>query len=224
MDAKSLIIELIVGFVALFLMTKILGKVSLAQITTFDFISSIVLGELVGNAIYDNNVKLNSILLSVAIWGLMIYIIEWFTQKFRGSRSFLEGKPSIIIRNGHIDREEMKKNKLDLDELQNLLRQRSVFSIREVAYAVLETDGSVNVLKKSKYDITKKSDLNVPQKPVYLPITLINDGEVDYENLKEAGLDENWLFNTLREHKIDNAKQVFYLEWKKDEGVFLEKM
>ncbi|MET1247470.1 DUF421 domain-containing protein [Sporolactobacillus sp. STCC-11] len=217
-------VELIVGFAALFLMTKILGKATLAQVTAFDFISAIVLGELVGNALYDKKIGIGSILFAVALWGLMIYVVEWCTQKYRASRDFLEGKPTIVIRHGHLDRNAMKKEKLDIDMLQNLLRQKSVFSIREVEFAILETDGSVSVLKKSQYETPTMEDLQQRRKPVCLPVTIIDDGEVDWENLKEAGLNEEWLMKNLHAHHIPSYSDVFYCEWKKDEGIFIEKM
>ncbi|WP_408011631.1 DUF421 domain-containing protein [Pseudalkalibacillus sp. A8] len=224
MHILSTTTELIVGFIALFLMTKILGKVSLAQITIFDFISAVVLGELVGNAIYDDEVNAGSILFAIGLWGSLIFIMEFFTQKFRGSRKLLEGSPSIVIRDGHCDKKEMKKNKMDVNQLQNLLRQKGVFSIREVAFAIIETDGSVSVMKKPEYENPTLSDMGLPQKPVYLPFTFINDGKVDWENLKKAGFDEAWLKKTLQKHHIDHYEEVFHLEWKQDEGVHISKM
>lgn len=215
--------ELLVGFAALFVVTKVLGKATLSQVTAFDFVSAIVLGEFVGNALYDKQIGIPIILYTVAIWGLMIYIVEWLTQKFRSSRAFLEGKPTIVVHNGRMDREAMKKEKLDINMLQNLLRHKDVFSIREVDYAILETDGTVSVLKKSKYDVPKNEDLQQPQKPVYLPVNIINDGEADYQNMKRAGLSEEWLLKELKKHHIDQVKDVFYAEWKKDEGLYLEK-
>ncbi|MCI1856671.1 MAG: DUF421 domain-containing protein [Sporolactobacillus sp.] len=217
-------IELIIGFAALFALTKVLGKATLSQVTAFDFISAIVLGEFVGNALYDPNVGVGSILFAIVLWGLMIYIVEWCTQKFRKTRSFLEGRPSIVVRNGRPDREMMKKEKLDLNMLQNLLRQKNVFSIREVAYAILETDGTISVLKKSRYDTPTNQDLNRPDKPVFLPVTLIIDGELDRDNLKNAGLNEKWLQLELRKHQVPRIEDVFYCEWKKDEGLYIEKM
>lgn len=136
----------------------------------------------------------------------------------------LEGNPSVVIRNGRIDREQMKKNKVDLNELQNLLRQQSVFSMREVAYAIIETDGSVTVLKKSQYDQPTNKDLSVPSKAVYLPITLISDGQIDDDNLEQAGLSREWLYQQLRERNIASAEDVFFLEWKQDEGVYIDLM
>ncbi|PWA12683.1 DUF421 domain-containing protein [Pueribacillus theae] len=217
-------IELVVGFIMLLILTKLFGKTQISQLTPFDFISALILGELVGNAIYDKNVHLGFILFATFTWALLIIIAEWITQKLRKTRKFLEGEPSIVIRNGLIDRKQLKKNKIDIDQLQNLLRQKDVFSIREVEYAILESNGSLSVLKKPMYATPTKSDLKIPPKPVHLAFPIISDGIVDEENLKEAGFDEAWLSKQLKLNKISNAKEVFYAEWKQDEGFYCQKI
>lgn len=216
-----IIIELILGFVALFIITKIIGKRQISQITPFDFISAIVLGELLGNAIYDEDIGLIHIISTLFIWGILMLTVEMITQKSLKSRGLLEGKPSIVIRNGMIDRNELRKNRIDINELQNLLRQKDVFSVREVEYGILEADGKVTVLKKPKYTQPTLDDLNLKQKPVYLPVTLISDGEVLWDNLRDSGHNEKWLQNQLNMYNINDVKQVFYAEWMKDEGMHI---
>ncbi|WP_432662941.1 DUF421 domain-containing protein [Wukongibacter baidiensis] len=217
----NIIIELFLGFIALFIITKIIGKRQISQITPFDFISAIVLGELLGNAIYDEDIGLIHIVSTLCLWGLLMFTVEMITQKSLKTRGFLEGNPSIVIRNGMIDRNELRKNRIDINELQNLLRQKDVFSIREVEYGILEADGKVTVLKKSKYAQPTLKDLNLQQKPVYLPVTLISDGEVLWDNLRDSGHNEKWLENELSKYNINNVKQVFYAEWMKDEGMHI---
>ena len=102
MEFGSIALEAIVGFIALFILTKILGKTQMNQITVFDFISVLVLGELVGNAVFDENVGVREILFAVALWGALVYFIDFFTLKVRRSRKILEGMPSILIRRGVI--------------------------------------------------------------------------------------------------------------------------
>ncbi|EZH67405.1 membrane protein [Bacillaceae bacterium JMAK1] len=217
-------VELLVGFIALLVMLKLLGKATLSQITPFDFISALILGDLIGNAIYDEQARVGSILFSVGIWGTLIYTLEMVTQKYRGTRKVLEGSPSIIVKDGQIVRKELKANKLDLDQLQHLLRRENVFSFREIQHAILETDGKVSVLKKSDYENPVSQDLQLPVKPVYLPITLISDGKVNWDNLQLAGYDESWLNKQLRSKNITTYSDVFFLEWKQDEGLYLEPM
>lgn len=223
MDFLTIAIELIFGFFALFLLTKILGKTQITQITTFDFISALALGELVGNAVYDEHMGIEKIIFSVVLWGIMIYAFEITTQKWRRSRATLEGAPTMIIYKGEILREEMKKNKLDMNQLQHLLRSKGAFSIREVEYAILETDGTISILKKSPYVLPTRQDLNVISQPSTLPYTFIIDGEVVWENVKEAGFDEKWLKEQLLAHSAETFEEIFYAEWHQHEGLHVQK-
>ncbi|KXZ39399.1 Uncharacterized membrane protein YcaP, DUF421 family [Alkalithermobacter thermoalcaliphilus JW-YL-7 = DSM 7308] len=226
MDISSflhLTVELTIGFFALLIITKIIGQRQLNQITPFDFISALVLGELLGNAIYDPEVNILFILYALSLWGFLIYVIEKITQKFMKTRSFFEGNPALVIKNGQIDFNELKKQKIDINELQSLLRTKDVFSIREVEYAILEPSGSISVLRKSKYENPKSEDLNIPQKQVYLPVCFILDGKLLIDNLKSCGFDENWLQKQLKSNNINNIEDVLIAEWKKDEGLFIQK-
>ncbi len=214
-------IELIVGFFALLIITKILGKTQINQLTPFDFVSALVIGDLVGNAIYNKDVGIKYVLYAIGLWGTFIYLLELITQKFAKTRSFLEGNPSVVIRQGKLDREQLKKNNLDLNQLQHLLRDKDVFSIREVEYAILEPNGTVNVLRKHQYGQATKKELNIAPEPVYLPIGLIIDGEVLWDNLAEAGYDEAWLLNKLNKKGIVKPEQVFYAEWLEGDELFV---
>lgn len=217
-------IELVVGFFVLLIAAKLLGKTQISQLTRFDFISAIVLGSLVGNTVYDSKVKIGSILYAVFVWGVLIYTIEMVTQKWRRTRNIFEGNPSIIIRNGYINREQLRANHLDINQLQQMLRQqKDIFSIREVEYMILEPNGKIGVLKKPKLASPTIKDLSLKQKAVYLPISLISDGEVIKDNLKQAGFDENWLFKQIKQRGITRFEDILYAEWKTDEGFFCKK-
>jgi uncharacterized membrane protein YcaP (DUF421 family) len=92
-------------------------------------------------------------------------------------------------------------------------------SISEVKYAIFEVDGSLSVLKNSPAQTPTRKDLNLPDAPVFLPVTLISDGKVLLDNLKEAGLDRPWLENPLKMQGINKVADVFYAEWRKDKGL-----
>ncbi|MCA0983778.1 DUF421 domain-containing protein [Halobacillus yeomjeoni] len=214
MNFVDITIESLFGFAALFVMTKVLGKTQITQITAFDFIAALVLGELVGNALYDDEVGILQIGFAVFVWSVLIYVTEIITEKFKGTRNLLEGHPSLVIHKGKIDRNQLKKNNLDINQLQHLLRSKDVFSMREVEYAILETDGTISVLKKTPYQSVTQLDLNLPPAPVPLPTTLITDGEVLWDNLEEAGLSENWLNQQLQLQNVKDPKEVLFAEYK----------
>jgi len=214
--------DLIVGLIGLLILTKILGKTQITQITAFDFISALVLGELVGNAVFDQDIGISQILFAIFIWGGLIHVIEVITQKVRRTRPILEGKPSIIIHKGKIIKEHLRKNKLDLNQLQHLLRSKGVFSIREAEYAILETDGSISVLKKSPYEPPTRQDYKMEEQKVRLPITFVSDGVLIIENLRESGFSEEWLQSELRNQGVASYKDLLYAEWREDEGLYIQ--
>lgn len=207
--------ELLVGYMSLFIVTKLLGKMTITQITLFDFISALVLGDLVGNAFYDKNVRATEIIFTIFFWGFLVYIVQFTSQKSFRMRKLLEGSPSVIIHEGRVCYKELKKQRLDLSQLQHMLRTKDAFSVSEVEYAILETDGSLSILKKSDYAAPTKSDHKMPNQPPCLPITLISDGRLLKENLKRSGMNEAWLQKELHKKGIWKYSEVLLAEWKK---------
>lgn len=222
MDYVKIAIELLLGFTLLFMVTKILGKTQINQITPFEFISALVLGELVGNAIYDKEVGVTQIIFALIIWGLLLFIIEVIEIKVLKWRGVIEGNPSIVIRKGLMDRKEMGKNKMSINQLQSLLRQKNVFSLREVYFAIIEPDGTVSVIKKQDYTSVTKKDLKLPSQDVHLPVNLIIDGSVLEDNLKNNGFNQTWLQNELKSRGYNDPKEIFFAEWLEADGLHLE--
>lgn len=218
----SMVYEMVFGFIVLILFTKLMGKTQISQITTFDFISALVLGDLIGNALFDKNTGIPEIALVVFVWSVLMYGSEWITQKYNRSRSFLEGRPSIIIRDGEVIREEMRRNKLDVNQLQHLLRAKGVFTMNEIEYGILETDGTMSVLKKSDFQVTERRDHNLAPEPVRLAITLIIDGNIIKDNLAELGRNEKWLMQKLKENGYENIEDVFYAEWTPNQKLLVQ--
>ena len=223
MKIMYLTTELIIGFFLLFIIVKFVGKKIINQITPFTFIASIVMGELLGNAVYDHQIGTFYVIYSITLWGSLLFIVEYLGQKYLMFRGIFEGKPSALIKNGIVDREELKKNRMNINQLQSLLRQSETFSIREVAFCYLEANGSISVLKKTKYQKTTQEDFNMPAKPVYVPVTLIRDGKVLWDELKDLNFDEFWLKTQLTSQDISDYKNVFLAEWLEGEGLFVQK-
>ncbi|MCH5470431.1 MULTISPECIES: DUF421 domain-containing protein [Bacillus] len=215
--------ELIIGFFLLFIIIKFVGRKIINQITPFTFISAIVLGELLGNAVYDKNISVFHIIYSMTLWGLLLFIVEYLGQKFLFFRGDFEGKPSALIKNGIVDREALKNNKMNINQLQSLLRQSETFSIREVAFCYLEVNGAISILKKTQYQKTTREDFNMPDTPAYVPVTLIRDGKVLWDELKDLNFNEYWLKNQLLSQNISNYEDVFLAEWLEGDGLFIQK-
>ena len=152
----------------------------------------------------------------------MIFIVELLSQKSLLFRKVSEGKPSVLIHNGIINREQLKKNHMNINQLQSLLRQSETFSIREVAYCYLEANGSISILKKTPKQKLQQEDIQLPPKTVYVPVTLIRDGELLQDELVEIGKGSDWLEKELKNQGINDVRDVFLAEWLEGEGLFVQ--
>ncbi|MBG9691393.1 membrane protein [Lysinibacillus sphaericus] len=222
MNVFYLTIEIVIGFFLLFILVKIVGKKLINQVSPFTFIAAIVLGELLGNALYDEKVGVLYIIYSMVLWALLLLIVEILGQKFLKLRLIFEGKPSVLIRDGVINREQLKKNRMNINQLQSLLRQSETFSIREVAYCYLESNGSISILKKSPYQKTTREDFNKPLKKVHVPVTIIRDGKLLVNELRDIGKNEEWLKVQLKTQNIMDIRDVFIAEWLENDGLFVQ--
>ncbi|TCZ77261.1 DUF421 domain-containing protein [Paenibacillus albiflavus] len=222
MKFLNLTYELVVGFFLLFIIVKIVGRKIITQVTPFTFITAIVIGEILGTALYEKEAGIPEITYAMCLWGFLLLIVEFIGQKFLWFRGIVDGKPAALIKNGVIDRGELKKNRMNLNQLQSLLRQSDAFSIREVAYCYLEPNGSISVLKKPKYQKTTLEDFKLASKPVHVPVTVIRDGHVLWDEIKELGFDESWLMKHLQTKSIQNYKDVFIAEWLVGDELFVQ--
>ncbi|MGG3450609.1 DUF421 domain-containing protein [Domibacillus aminovorans] len=216
-----LTIKIVVGFAFLFFIINLTGKTSINQLSTYHLVFVLVLGDLLGNTLYDEQVKVYQFLYATGLWTLCMLGIEFITQKKKSTRFLLEGNPSILIRDGILDREMLSKNKLDINEVASLLRQNNVFSVREVKYGILEQNGNISILLKSKYENPKRQDLNLPENPVDLPVSLIIDGEILLDNLQEIGFDQKWLKKELQANGYHDEKGIFFADWRDSEGIHI---
>ncbi|MGM7722074.1 DUF421 domain-containing protein [Metabacillus sp. Hm71] len=216
-----LTIKVIVGFVTLFFIIIITGRTSIYQLTPFHLVFVLVLGDFLGNTIYEDRVRIFHFLYAIGLWTVLMLGIEFITLKNKSTRSLLLGDPNIIIRDGVMDRKLLKKNKLDVNQVLSILRQNNVFSVREVKYGILEANGQISILLKSKYQKPEKQDLNLPESPVDLPTSLIIDGEILSDNLQELGFDQQWLDNKLTINGYNNVKSILYADWRESEGIHI---
>ncbi|MBB6637515.1 DUF421 domain-containing protein [Cohnella thailandensis] len=212
-DYAEIATKLAIAFAGLWAMTRLLGKREIAQLTPFDFVSSLVLGDLVGNTIYDEQASFWKLLFALAFWAALSYAFEKIMEFGKPFRRRLEGKPELLIVDGEIDLAAMKRNSMEFEELRMMLRQRDVFSVSEVAYAIYETNGSLSVLRKSAYEEVSRSDLHLDSPKAVLSRSLVEKGVVQPQALAAIGRDETWLSRELQALGFADIRTVALAEW-----------
>ena len=131
-------------------------------------------------------------------------------MKNRKARKFLAGDPTIVIENGKVLEKNMNKMRYTIDYLNQQLREKDVFNVEEVLFAIIETNGSLTVLKKPQYRNVTRQDLMVTVVPKHrLPIELIMDGKIIKENLEQNNLSNSWLQSELRKRNSTKNDVVY---------------
>lgn len=223
MDFYYITVKLVTGLVGLWLITRLLGRKEISQLTAFDFVSSLMLSEIVGNTLYDKEVRLIELVYALLLWAALSIALEKLVQFVPVLSKPLNGTADLIIQHGMIDIKALKRNNLDIDQLHTLLREQNVFTVREVAFAVFETNGNISVMKKSAAEPIQREDLKLPTKPAAFPVVLIQHGRIDRARLETAGYDEPWLLDKLKEQGVERPEEVVYAEWMDNDGLFIQK-
>ncbi|RDW15072.1 DUF421 domain-containing protein [Oceanobacillus chungangensis] len=214
----TITMKIIVGLIALLLVVRLLGKKELSQITPFDLVYLLVLGGLLEESVYDDLVSVWDILYAIALWAILIFIIEMIVRKIEKMRPVLKGEPSIIVSDGELDIKKLKKNKLESEQLRTMLRQQGIFSLKEVKYAVLEPSGQLSVMKNELSSPVTAEMLSIKPEETSLSYLLVDEGRIEDKTLEYIGKDEEWLRAQLYEKGYKDLSKIYYAEWSKTHG------
>lgn len=211
MTYTEILFRAIFAVVLLLLIARILGKQTISNMTFHDFVTSITLGSLAANLAFNVSLKSSYLVLSLVVFTATSFLLSVIALKSRKMRSWISGSPTVLIEDGKIMEANMKKIRYTLDSLDQSLREKGIFNIEEVDYAVLEDNGKVSILKKEAYQFITKKDIGIPQREQVFPVELIMDGVLVEDNLKLHGLTREWLERELgKKQPGKTLADVFY--------------
>lgn len=178
-------------------MTKWLGRKQMARLTTFEYITGIVLGVIVAFHSFNINTNIVYGLIAMFIWFIIPYTIEFISLKNKTFRDFTQGKSTVFIQDGKIMEENLKKEGYSTDDLLGLLRNNDIFLASDVEFALLEPSGSLSVLPKKENQALTAKALGFKLAPEKEPQTVVMDGKMQLEPLANLALNPNWLETEL---------------------------
>lgn len=184
--------------IVLFLLAKIMGKKQISQLNLFDYIVGITIGSIAADISLDLNKQYFDGVICLVVFGLAQALVSYATLKSIKLRRFFSGTPSMIIEDGKIIEEGLKKVKFDINDLMEEMRGAGYFNVDEVAYAVMETNGKLSFLPKDDNKPVTKKDMNLKIIPSNLVANVVIDGKVMVNNLKALNKDEKWLYHELK--------------------------
>ncbi|WCK54307.1 DUF421 domain-containing protein [Aneurinibacillus sp. Ricciae_BoGa-3] len=226
MSVAEITVRVVCSFFALLILTRLMGKKEIGQLTFFNFISAIAIGDIAAVVTLEKSIDLKGGLLALLGWALLTLITGFISIKSKNARRLLNGQPIILIKQGKILEKHLRDARLEINTLLAMLRQKDVFSIEDVEYAIFEIDGKLSVLKKESEQPATRSDLNIQQSKINLfpiPTELISDGKINRENLAKLHLDENWLQEQIKRAGASSTLDVFYAEIQRDGTLYVDK-
>ena len=213
----------VVLYLVLIGVIRTMGKRQVGQMEPSEFVVTMLVANLAAIPMQDGGIPLFSGLVPIlTVLGLEL-VLSWVTMRSIFFRKLFCGKPVILIDNGRILRENLRRTRVTMDELTGHLREKDVLDIRTVQYAILETNGNLSVFPYPRYCPATAEDAGVRVESQYLPVTIVEDGVVLKGNLKKAGKSLHWLEKTLGKNKAAARDVLLLTVDAKDDVVCIRK-
>ena len=202
----NIIIKTFFLYFFIIIMYRIMGKKELGELGIGDLTVSILIAELAAISIDENEKSILFSIIPILIIVFLEVILSYISLKSEKIRSLIDGKPSVVIKDGKVNLSIMSKIRYTIDDLITQLREKGIKSIEEVDYAILENSGTLSVFKNANT----------------YPMPFILDGVIDYTVLREIGKDKTWIYSFLKREHFE-LSDIFYAFYTKEKTYIIRK-
>lgn len=213
----------VVLYALIILGIRLMGKRQVGELEPSELVFTLLIADLAAVPMQDFGIPLVTGVVPIVTLLCVTLLISILTMRSIKFRSLLCGKPSIVVDNGKLRQEEMRKNRFTLDELSEELRIQGVSDLTTVRYAILETNGQLTVLLKAAEMPLTAAQAGLKPKEPGLPTWIISDGRLLSQNLKARGLNDQWLEKQLKQNHVRHVKEVFALSVDEQGQVYFAK-
>ncbi|EFF63350.1 conserved hypothetical protein [Turicibacter sanguinis PC909] len=206
---STIVKGILIYILALFL-SKLIGVKIISQMNFFDFIVGISFGSIIAKIIIDKDHVVFSGIIALIIFTLLTISTSYLNLKSYAARRIINAKTLILVENGRIVDKNMRKFRLTINELMMKLREKDVFALEDVQFAIMESNGQLSVLIKANKKPVTPDDLNLKVESVSLVNDIIIDGKLIDKNLEMANINKKWPQSELKRKNIHKIEDVFY--------------
>lgn len=196
------------SLLTLFFITKIIGKKQVSELSLFDYVISISIGNFAAEISMNIDVQLMNGIVAVLIFGLIATIVSIITMKSIRLRRFLIGTPTIIVEDGKFVYKNLKRVKIDINDFLESARISGYFDISNIKYALMEANGQISFLPKEEYIPLTPKDMNLKPSFQGLCANVVIDGKALLKNLEKIGKNEEWLIQQLKVKGYKNYDKI----------------
>lgn len=203
-------IRTIIIYFLIILAIRIMGKRQISELQTSELVVTFLISDLAVIPMQDSGQPLTSGLIPILTLVALELFLSIFMLKNGKFRKLICGKPILIINNGKLDQHAMKELRMSTEDLFENLRQKDVFDINEIKYAIIETNGSISLMKKEFYDTPLNGDLSIVKEENLLSMVVISDGAICENSLKICKLSIEFIYNTLTNEGL-NLEEIYIM-------------
>ncbi|MBU8905500.1 DUF421 domain-containing protein [Desertibacillus haloalkaliphilus] len=216
MDYGTMILRTLLIYVIILLVLRFMGKREIGQLSVIDFVVSIMIAELAVISIENTAAPMLNTIVPILILSIIQITLAYIGLKSEKIRDIVDGKPSVLINQGKIDENEMRKQRYNFDDLLVQLRQNKIRSVSDVEFAILEPSGKLSVIEK---EAKTNGEDNLHN---FLPVPLILDGEIQQQHLEKINQTQLWLRQELRKLGYRDIKKISYCSVDKNGSFFID--
>ena len=209
----------VISLLVLFLLSKLMGRKQVSELNLFDYIIGISIGSIAAEMTLNPEIDFFEGVFAISVYAIIAYLTTLLTIKNMTARRLITGTPLILIQRGKILSKNLRKAKIDLNDLLQEARVNGYFDITQIEYALMEANGKISFLPKSKYRPVKCKDLKLKTTFEGLCANVVIDGHIMLENLKTIGKDEAWLKTRLNNLQYDDISQLILVSIDSNEQV-----
>lgn len=199
-----------------------MGKKQMSQLTFFDYVVGITIGSIAAGLSTDQSVTIINGLIGIFVWGIFPILLGYLDMKSPKLRKIVDGTPTVLIHKGKVLEKNLKKEKLTINELMLLLREKNVFKLSDVEFAVMETNGQLSVLNKSDMQPVTPKVAGLTVDMEHEPRVVIMNGEVKEKTLKALGLSQKWLLEKIKNQGAKTFEDVFLAQVDSKGNVYVD--
>lgn len=208
MDFLNIVILSVVSFVVLFILSKIMGFRAIAELSFFDYVVGITIGSVAAEMCTNLDIEWWKGVTAMAVYTLLDMIFILLSQKSLKARKFISGVPIILIDNGKIIKHNLKKARIELDDLISFARVAGYFNIRDIQFAIMETSGKISFMPIPQQRPLNPQDFNFTPEKESLQVNVIMDGKIVESNLAAAGITKKELVRKVHKRNKE-VKDIF---------------
>ncbi|MBO0962191.1 DUF421 domain-containing protein [Neobacillus sp. MM2021_6] len=208
LSAIEWILRAAISFFILLITAKIMGSRAISQLRLIDFVIALMLGNIIAHPLSDQTIGMKGSIISTFVIAILYIGGVFLSLKWTAFRKLTDSEPFPVIKNGEIIYPGLKKARISIDFLLAELRKEKIADVKKVALALWEADGKISIFLDPQYEAITPATYQMKTEPFDLPKTIIKEGKINTQVLKEVNKEEEWLINTIRSNYKTEISEV----------------